>query len=76
MYFSYSNFLYDSNARKIIERPDIFFGGTISSFSLYKILKPKINIYNAHDLFTNYPDASKSLISIEKEIRSSTIIKG
>ncbi|MCA0931595.1 hypothetical protein LCM02_03960 [Lutimonas saemankumensis] len=66
--FPYTNYLFDNLNRIELYEPDVFFGGTYSFFSIYKILNPKRIVYNAHDLFTNYPYAPKSLTGIEKKI--------
>lgn len=66
--FPYTNYIYSSENRKALCRPDVFFGGTYSFFSIHKILNPKKLIYNAHDLFTNYPNAPQSLSKVERKI--------
>jgi hypothetical protein len=49
-------------------RPEVFFAGSLETASLYKLLKPRIFIYNAHDAFSLYPDAPASLRSVEAEV--------
>jgi glycosyltransferase involved in cell wall biosynthesis len=48
--------------------PDLFFSGSLETASLYKLLKPKLMIYNAHDAFSLYPNAPASTRKIEEEV--------
>lgn len=59
----FSKFNYSS-----LENPDVFFCGSLSLFSINKILKPKKMVYNAHDLFSLYPGAPSSISKIENKI--------
>lgn len=49
-------------------RPEIFCSGSLETASLYKLLQPRIFIYNAHDAFSLYPDAPASLRAVEAEV--------
>lgn len=50
--------------------PDLFFSGSLETASLYKLFKPKVLVYNAHDAFSLYPDAPASLRAVEAEVVS------
>lgn len=69
--FPYTNYLTryfdDINYNELMDA-DVFFCGSMSLFSLQKILKPKKSVYNAHDLFAFYPGAPKSIRKIEASI--------
>ncbi|MCL9769696.1 glycosyltransferase [Flavobacterium sp. HXWNR69] len=69
--FPYTNYLLRPFSKidyKSLENPDVFFCGSLSLFSIEKILKPKKLVYNAHDLFSLYPGVSPSISKIEKAI--------
>ena len=69
--FPYSNYisrLTDSIDYESIKGSDVFFCGSLSLFSIQKIIKPKKLVYNAHDLFAFYPNAPKSFKRIEASI--------
>ena len=69
--FPYTNYLLRPFSKidyRTIEEPDVFFCGSLSLFSIAKILKPKKLVYNAHDLFSLYPGVSTSISKIEKAI--------
>lgn len=69
--YPYSNFLLRPFSKvdyKALENPDVFFCGSLSLFSIEKILKPRKLVYNAHDLFSLYPGASSSISKIENKI--------
>jgi hypothetical protein len=55
-------------AKEGLLRPDLFFAGSLETASLYKLLKPKAFVYNAHDAFSLYPGAPLSLRAIEAEV--------
>lgn len=69
--YPYSNFLLRPFSKvdyTALENPDVFFCGSLSLFSIEKILKPRKLVYNAHDLFSLYPGASSSISKIENKI--------
>lgn len=69
--FPYTNYLLRPFSKidyESLENPDVFFCGSLSLFSIEKILKPKKIVYNAHDLFSMYPGVSPSISRIEKAI--------
>ena len=73
--FPYTNYLtryFDNINYKELENSDVFFCGSLSLFSIHKILKPKKLVYNAHDLFAFYPGVSKSIKEIESSIIQSS----
>lgn len=67
--YPYSNILFQNN--NIIEQLkdfDVFFCGSSSLYSINKILGIKKTVYNAHDLFSFYPNKRQSFKKIEKSI--------
>lgn len=48
--------------------PELFFAGSLETASLYKLFKPRVFIYNAHDAFSLYPQAHRSIALIEAEV--------
>ena len=69
--YLYSNYLIrwaNSIDYSSLYNPDVFFCGSLSLFPLYRLIKPKKIVYNAHDLFSLYPNAPASIHKIEANV--------
>lgn len=69
--YPYTSLLFSKANKNIIEELrefNVFFCGSSSLFSINKILGIKKTVYNAHDLFSFYPNRRKSFKKIEKSI--------
>lgn len=47
---------------------DVFFAGSLETASLFKLIKPRLLIYNAHDAFTLYPGVRSSIRTLEASV--------